>query len=547
MNAALDITKLSPEEMDAAFQKLPLDELERYIRIGKRKMFALESRDDFVKFQRYIRPNPNDDDPEASRYEVKPHIRLLCETVMRVEKGEKLRVALSLPPQVGGKSEVISRGFPAWFIGRNPAKHIMQGTYNQDFADDFGEDVRSILQSREFRQVFPRLELRSGSKAKDHMVTKEGGKLSFMGRGGSATGRAADLFIIDDPYKDAADAGSLANREVVWQWFTRVVNTRMRVTGACIIVMTRWTEDDLIGRLLDPSSQFYNKDVAKHWTYINIPEIVDDPHLAEALGMKVNDVLWPERRTREMLDVARLMDPQGFSALHMGRPTPPEGTFFKQHHLHTYEQREMPKNLRYYETGDLAVSTDRKANKSCVGVWGLDEADCLWCMPDLYWDRKSSDESVERIIDLGHNTYPVFQAFFEKGQLDKAIGPFLDKRMLERKAGFAIERLPVTANKGVRAVSIRGRMAQGKVRFPAFAPWWPAAKEQMLKFTGSGDDAEDDFVDFCSLIGQALGMQLKASGESAKVVAMPKVGTFAWTKFAADRERRAAKSASAGW
>src|SRR5262249_35886570 len=243
-----------------------------------------------------------------------------------------------------------------------------------------------------------------------------------------------------------------------------------------IIIATRWSDDDLIARLVDPKNPFYKEDVAKQWTVINVPAEIDDEEMARALGKKLGDALWPEGFPLQLLHTATAMDPVGYSALYMGRPTPPEGAFYKAYMLHTYKSAALfPKRARMYLTGDLALSPDRYADKSCVGVWGVDENDDLWLHPELYWDRKASDESVNTIIEYGCR-HQIMDAWFEKGQLDKAIGPFLEKRMQEelaagKKAYFPITRLPVSGNKGMRALAIRGRMAQGRVHFPEFAPW----------------------------------------------------------------------------
>jgi predicted phage terminase large subunit-like protein len=324
----------------------------------------------------------------------------------------------------------------------------------------------------------------------------------------------------------------------VWNWFTRVANTRCHSLSWQIIIQTRWSEDDLIGRLTNPDNRHYDPEIAKQWTYINIPSIMDDEEIAAALGKKVGDALWPARFSLQLLDTARRLDPVGFSALHQGKPTPVEGAFYKVDHFSRgYSSvADLPKNMRYYMTGDLAVSTEITADKSAVGVWGLDERDELWLLPDLYWERKSSDQSVDQIIDF-LKRYPIQEAFFEKGQLDRAIRPFLYKRMTEEKQYAPITGMPVSGSKGARSISFRGRCAQGKVHWPVFAPWWPKFKNVMLRFTGSGDDPEDDPCDMCALIGQALGNTFKA-GKQQEASNVIRVGTLQWTRWAADRERR---------
>jgi len=495
-------------------------------------------RDDLIELARYLMPDPEDRyNAEASRYSVAKHHKLIADAFTEVMEGRILRLVISVPPQ-HGKTH-LAKTFLSAHIGRFPWKHLMMGTYNQTFADEYGDDVRSLLNAEEYRRVYPRVSLRTGSKSKDHMVTTDGGKITFIGRGAGGTGRPADGFLIDDPLKDAEEAASRATREKLWQWYTQVANARCHALSWQIIIATRWSDDDLIARLTDPKNPCYRKEVADQWKVVNIPAIIDDETIAAALGMKVGEALWPERFPLQTLQTARAMNEIAFSALYMGRPTPPEGSFYKQSDIQTYDRPDQfPKRCRAYMTGDLAVSTDRGADRSCVGMWGLDEDDTLWLHPDLFWDRKSSDESVDAIIEKGKR-YHVMEAWFEKGVLDRAIGPFLEKRMQESEAYFTLSRLPVSGDKGMRSQSIRGRMRQGKVRFPSFAPWWPAAKEEMLKFTGSGDDKADDFCDMAALIGQALGDTVRASGAPSNVVKFPKVGTYGWTVYAAREQKRA--------
>lgn len=496
---------------------------------AERQVFANESRDDVLSFAQFIMQDPNSpDDARASRYKVSAHHRLLAEALQEVASGKCLRLAISMPPQ-HGKSQLASRIFLAWNQGNKPHSNLLMGTYNQDFANEFGDDVRNIIFSREFGQVFPGVALRKGSKAKDHMVTEAEGKMSFIGRGGSGTGRPADGLLIDDPIKDANEAGSLTIRNQVWEWFTQVANSRCHAMTWQIIIQTRWHEDDLIGRLTDKSNPHYDEEVAKQWTYINIPAIMDDAKIAKALGKKIGDALWPERFPLPLLETARRMNPTAFSALYMGKPTPPEGSFYKAEMLKGYTRGELPTNLRYYGTMDLAVSPEAHSDSSVVLNWGLDEDDVLWLLPECFWDKKAADESVEQIIAFAKR-YGWFDAWGEKGQIDRVIRPFLEKRMREEKIYFNYNAFPVVGNKAARSVAMRGRMAQGKVRFPKFASWWPRAQEQILKFTGSGNDKEDDFCDALALMGQAMGSQVTAGREVKSDGNVIKVGTLAWIK-----------------
>src|SRR5207342_3087702 len=101
---------------------------------------------------------------------------------------------------------------PAWISGRDPRRHVMVGAYNQDFANEFGDDVRQLINSSGYRQVFHDYRLDKGGAAKDLLITQQRGKLAFVGVGGSGTGKPADFFFVDDPIRNDEDANSPAYR-----------------------------------------------------------------------------------------------------------------------------------------------------------------------------------------------------------------------------------------------------------------------------------------------------------------------------------------------
>lgn len=517
--------KLTPEELDL---------LRARARAIDRQIAAKRAAMNLIPFSRFMEPDPNaPEDVGQSLYSVQPHHNLLAQALEEAESGVMLAkgfriLALSLGPQKG-KSQLSSRNFPAWAAGRNPKRNIMLGSYNDDFAREFGDDVRNIMALPQYAQVFPRVRLRRGGKAKDHMVTEAGGKLNFVGRGGSGTGKPADIFIIDDPIKNAEEAESLTIRNTVWNWFLKVADSRTHGQSVIIIVQTRWSEDDLIGRLTDKTSPHYPAKMAAMTMYINIPSIVEDEALAKALGVEKGGSIWEAKFPLWLLEMKRDADPRGFGALEMGRPTPPEGAFYKVQQIRQCWYRDieqLPKSLRYYGSCDLAVSDDLQADHSVIGDWGLDEHDVLWLLPTIHWDKKKADASVDQLISMGKNRWMTL--FGEKGQIDRAIRPFLEERMQEEGCYFSVETF-ANVNKGTASLSFRGRMNQRKVRFPVFAEWWQRAEEQMLKFTGSGDDKEDDFCDMLARIGQGLRLQVagdRPGEEKSNVV--PIAGTIAW-------------------
>lgn len=340
-----------------------------------------------------------------------------------------------------------------------------------------------------------------------------------------------NCLIIDDPIKNAEEARSKATKDKLWEGFTRDAMSRlMGKAGAVVITATRWAEDDLIGRLTDPDLGYTTAEDAASWEVINIPAFAeeDDP-----LGRDVGEVLWEERTPRAFLDSFRRLDPAGFAALYMGRPSPPEGNFFKREHLRTYRPHELPDNLRYYAASDHAISTEQGRDSTVLGVVGVDEQDNIYVLSDVVWAKLEAHDQVEAMLELMRR-YPIHNWWAEKGHISKSIGPFLRKRMQETNTYCAVtERTPVK-DKQTRAQAVQARMAMGKVFLPATAPWYNDAVEQMLNFPNG---AHDDFVDFLAWVGIGLASQVRAESMVPREKPEPKSGSLEWILKSSERIR----------
>ena len=518
------------------------------LQAAKRLLAAKKAKESMVDFMKYIMPNPKDpENIEDTAFQTEPHHILLCEALEKVESGELMRLAISIPPQ-HGKSEIASRGFPSWYMGRNQHKNLMLGTYNQDFANDFGGEIREYMTSGQYKQVFPNAGFRKGSKAKDNMITVEKGKMTFIGRGSSGTGKPADLFIIDDPLKNAAEAESPTIRKELWEWFTKVAYTRCHALTPIVVIHTRWHEDDLIGRLCDPDHPDHDPEIADDWTYINIPALFEsekDMKIAKALGRKMGESLWPSRFTVKHLETAKKLNPRGFSALYQGRPAPEDGDYFKKEYIQEYTPEMLPKKLTKYAASDHALTTKEENDSNVLGCVGVDEFDNIWVLPDVVIAKMETDALVEEmIIQMRRHKPHLWWA--ENEHIQKAIGPFLRKRMIEEKVYCTID--PKTPSKDIktRARSIQGRMSMKKVFFPKFAPWWQEAKNEMLKFPNA---THDDFVSFIAYIGIGMDYIHAAVPEIKREGNVYKVGTMGWVLHASkqDAKRKRLKQRSGGF
>lgn len=199
-----------------------LEAAKREIAAAKRLEKALQCRDDLLEFTKFTMPDPEAiNDIERTRYEAARFHIEVAKVLQQVESGEITQLIFCMPPR-HGKTELATKRFAAWFSGRHPEQDVIVAAAGDDLAHDFGADVRAIMQTPQFKQIFPHHKLRRGGTAKDNIVTDKGGRLIFAGRGGQINGRGAHLLLIDDLYKDAEEARSQAIRDKAWEWLSKV-------------------------------------------------------------------------------------------------------------------------------------------------------------------------------------------------------------------------------------------------------------------------------------------------------------------------------------
>lgn len=268
--------------------------------------------------------------PSYSRQWFHTLIAEKCQQLIQGTLGSD-RLMLFMPPQ-HGKSEVVSRKLPAWALGYNPLLKIIGTSYSADLAQGFSRSIQRTIDSTEYSEVFPNTFLnnqriknddrRSWVRNVDMFETVGyGGFYKAVGVGGSLTGTPADLGIIDDPVKDALEAGSPTYRQRVWEWYTDVFLTRLHNESKQILIMTRWHEDDLAGRLL--------KSEPEKWVVINIPAIREDMSNNED-PRKVGEPLWEERHSLQRLRDVEQRSPRTFAALYQQRPVINGGNIVKR-------------------------------------------------------------------------------------------------------------------------------------------------------------------------------------------------------------------------
>lgn len=493
--------------------------LQQKIAQTKRLLAIKEAQDSLLSFTQLTMPDPND--PDVSLYEIATHHKLIAGALEKAERHIWPRLIICMPPR-HGKSELVSRRFPAWVLGRDPTRQVIMATYNEEFARDFGRDVRAIMRDPVYLEIFPRATLRKGGAAADRLNLVKGGKMMFAGRGGALTGRGGHFLLLDDPFKDAEEADSPAIREKAWNWFTKVFYTRRMNVSSLIIVMTRWHEDDIVGRLTDPGNPSYDETVSKGFRILELPFFAEE---SDPMGRKPGEVLWPSRYPAEFGDEQRRLDARGFSALYQQKPSPDDGVLFKREDVRWYQPNELPSlsDLTIYAASDHAVATDQVNDRTCMLIVGVDKDQTMWLL-DCWWKRAAPEAIVEAWLRLIQRWHPSIW-WAEKGHISKSIGPFLRRRMMEESTFCKIAEVTPAGDKVQRSNSFQGRFSMGLVRFPKSASWANEAVDELMKFPHA---RFDDFVDTTSLIGLGLGT-ISGRGKRFRKPE-PKAGTFSWIK-----------------
>jgi predicted phage terminase large subunit-like protein len=412
------------------------------------------------------------------------HHRLLIRELEAVERGECRRLMVLMPPG-SAKSTYASMVFPAWFLGRHPEDSIIAASHTQDLADRFGRRVRNLVASEAHRNVFG-VGVAVDRQAAGQWELEAGGEYFAVGIGGSVTGRRASLGIIDDPVRGREDADSERARETAWQWYLNDWLPRLKPGASEILIMTRWHQDDLAGRLLERE--------ADAWRIVDLPmeALPGDP-----LGRAPGERLWPEWFTEEMVKVAR-RDPRAWNALYQQRPVVEEGDYFKLDWFVPFVH--LPEDVTTYGASDYAVS-EGGGDYTEHGVFAVDPLGNIYVI-DWWRGQTASDTWIDRQCDLILRHEPVCW-FGEKGVIQKAVRPYLTHRMNERRAYCRLEWLPSVHEKTARARSFQALASMNKVMMPVEASWKAELIGQLTRFPAG---KYDDGVDVCSLIGRGLEM-----------------------------------------
>lgn len=439
-------------------------------------------------------------------YRAGEHHARICSALEDVRAGKCDRLILMAPPR-HGKSQLVSRHFPAWILGVRPKSQIILASYGQDLANDFGRDIRGLVSSPEYSALFPKVRLDDTSRSVNRFHTTAGGVVYAVGVGSAVTGRGADFAIVDDPIRNREDADSPVVQKAVWDWYTSTLFTRLMPGASLILMMTRWAENDLAGKLLEAMNQ-----QGERWRVLEMPAIENE-------GTDDEQALWPDWYDLESLKrIRNTIGPRDWSALYQQRPASDEGDFFKREWLKSYKPSDKPERLNVYITSDFAV-TEGRGDYTCHVVWGVDLDHNLYAL-DCWRGQSGPDVWIDALLALVRKYRPL-RWFGEAGVIRRAIEPILKRRQQELGVYCATEWIPSMRDKETRARAFQSRAAIGAVFFPDSAPWLDACLDELVRFPAA---KHDDFVDCCSMIGSRVSALVSATIETSP--ARPRVRDY---------------------
>jgi predicted phage terminase large subunit-like protein len=331
----ININKL-PADVRKEFMKLA-------IRLGEKKKES-KIHSDFLTFVKHMWP----EFIEGS------HHKIISEKFNKLATGEIKRLIINMPPR-HTKSEFASTLLPAWMIGKHPDLKIIQSTHTTELAVRFGRKAKNIIDSEEYKKVF-KTTLREDSKAAGRWETNSKGEYFAAGVGGAITGRGADLLIIDDPHseQDALNAQAL---ERAYEWYTSGPRQRLQPGGRIVLVMTRWNQKDLTGKLLNAQKE----SKADQWEVIEFPAILPNGKPA-----------WPEYwKLDELEGVKASLSIGKWNAQWMQNPTAEEGSIIKREWWQTWEKEQMPQLHHVIQSYDTAFMKKESADYSAITTWGV--------------------------------------------------------------------------------------------------------------------------------------------------------------------------------
>jgi predicted phage terminase large subunit-like protein len=444
------------------------------------------------------------------------HVEVISDTVVRLVEGRLTKadgtpyrkLAVAMPPR-HGKSEMISRYTPAWFVTRYPDFKVLSTSYEGEFAATWGRKARELVEAHP--ELGVKVSSASKAAAQWELAGRKGG-MNTAGAGGPITGKGGQLLIIDDPVKNAADAASELMRERTWDWYRSVFVNRgepgLPAGGPCIIVLqTRWHEDDLMGRLL--------REEPDDWFLLSLPALAGP---ADPLGRLPGEPLWPERYDLAALEELRKSSgPYVWASLFQQSPSIEGGGLFRvdalryQQTSHTekgsfvrlIQPEGPPKVVPWSQLGrfmvvDLAASLRTTADYSVYAHFGVTPDKDLVLL-DVFRARIEGAEHMQTLERLYNAWKPRFCG------IERATYGLSLIQTAARTGRIPIRELKPDFDKVSRAYAAGALAEAGKLYLPKDAPW---LSDWVSELVGFPNATHDDCVDVTAYAAFMVNQQL---------------------------------------
>jgi predicted phage terminase large subunit-like protein len=423
-------------------------------------------------------------------FEEPPHIALLNRKLADVAEGRCKRLMVTMPPR-HGKSLLCSHMFPAWYLGRWPDKRIILASYAAEFAASWGRKARNVLE--EWADELFGFHIERDSRASDRwdIADHQGGMIT-AGRGGGITGRGCDILLIDDPLKDAEEAGSTTIRDALWEWYTSTAYTRLEPGGAVIVISTRWHEADLSGRLLGEA-----KAGGDQWECVDFPAIAEEDDI---IGRHEGEALWPERYPVERLfEIMKTLGSYFWAALFKGKPQPEGGSILKRSWFRYWrtgpdkyyvlsrdgkDEIVDPADCWRFQTIDAAATEKETSDYFVCSTWAVTPKNDLLLL-SVFRERAETTKHEEIMRNQLRRWGPAWQ-----GVESATYGLSLIQACINK--GLPVRSLKADRDKVSRARTIAAKYEVGKVFHALGAEWLDDWETELLSFpTGKHDDQVD--------------------------------------------------------
>jgi predicted phage terminase large subunit-like protein len=460
----MDLEKII-DSLDPSEQAAFLEVAEEYIASLDRE----EAQEDFIKFAHAMWPGFIDG----------RHHKIMAKKFEEIASGKCKRLIVNMPPR-HTKSEFASFLLPAWFLGKYPGKKIIQTSNTAELAVGFGRKVRNLVGSEQYARIFPNVSLRSDSKAAGRWSTNSNGEYFAIGVGGTVTGKGADLLIIDDPHSEQEAAIASSHPEVydkVFEWYSSGPRQRLQPGGAIVVIMTRWSKRDLVGKILKSSIEREGEE----WDVIEFPAILPS-----------GNSLWPEFwPIKELLALKQELPVSKWNAQYMQSPTSEEGAMVKREWWRIWDKETPPKCDFVIQSWDTAFTKNERSDYSACTTWGVfylnenpDDPNII--LLDAHKERLEFPELKAKALEMYKDWEP--DAFVVEA---KAAGSPLIFEL--RRMGIPVsEFTPTRGNdKIARMNSVTDLFSSGKVWAPS-RRWADEVMEEMAAFPNS---EHDDLVD----------------------------------------------------